>query len=542
MISAPGQLSLAPRPGAPRAAIYARISDRDEEQCGSVPAQLEACRAECARLGYEVVGEFSDRKSGATRDRPGWRAVEALIAGRALDLVVVKNRSRIVREDFLWGLIERELLRPHGVSVHPLMGLPDAGDDPVLRLALKMEAVTNAFTVELARWEALKTMRRLAEAGLWRSAIPYGCRKGAVRGIPERDPATWPAVVLIFELAGQGLPVFLIQRELSSRGIPSPKGRPQWTYQQLRDLLAREFYCGRYSLHGVEYELKHQCRVPLHLWDAAQQPRSQRGRGGRPSAYCYLLAGLVVTDEWLCTGPPALQGKPVPLHAKWVNGRGGVKHHYYYRADLLRHCGGVQARPARASAARLRASVRADDLERAVVEELIERTRGGMLGVDCGQLAAGDRQAVGAEVERLQARAASLRAKLAQARSRLGAAFVEGGQVLVAVRELADKLAAELAAAEHELGSQRSLADALDQSGADSAYKRRRLDLVEELWATGERELLRELLRAVVDSVIVRTDSVVLRLRLPVCASPEEWVALESNQRPHPYQGCALTD
>jgi site-specific DNA recombinase len=55
-----------------RAAIYARVSTSEQARGGtSIGTQLERCRAEAERRGYEVVDEFVEEGvSGTKENRP----------------------------------------------------------------------------------------------------------------------------------------------------------------------------------------------------------------------------------------------------------------------------------------------------------------------------------------------------------------------------------------------------------------------------------------------------------------------------------------
>ena len=59
------------------AVVYARHSPRPSpEECDSVEKQIERCRAYCAKQGYTVVREFSDKNmsGGRADNRPGLQA------------------------------------------------------------------------------------------------------------------------------------------------------------------------------------------------------------------------------------------------------------------------------------------------------------------------------------------------------------------------------------------------------------------------------------------------------------------------------------
>src|SRR5437764_12984207 len=78
-------------PGA-GAAIYVRVSvdEQAEGNGGSLASQEAACRAECAKRGFEVQRVYSDNGfSGGTIERPALTEVrQAVRAGKAAAVVV----------------------------------------------------------------------------------------------------------------------------------------------------------------------------------------------------------------------------------------------------------------------------------------------------------------------------------------------------------------------------------------------------------------------------------------------------------------------
>lgn len=91
--------------------IYARFSPRrNEDECESIEAQVDFCRAWCKKNNVKVVGEFADRAlSGADEDRPElWAAIAALEKGYVL---VVYRLDRLARSVYLSDIIERAIQR-----------------------------------------------------------------------------------------------------------------------------------------------------------------------------------------------------------------------------------------------------------------------------------------------------------------------------------------------------------------------------------------------------------------------------------------------
>lgn len=82
----------------PRAVLYARVSTAMQERDGvSLDAQLAMARTFCESRGLELSGHYVDTMSGTKDDRPGLARLEADLAARAFDFVIVYKLDRLSR-------------------------------------------------------------------------------------------------------------------------------------------------------------------------------------------------------------------------------------------------------------------------------------------------------------------------------------------------------------------------------------------------------------------------------------------------------------
>ena len=102
-----------------RAAIYIRVSTREQAHNLSLPTQLRACREYCERNDIEVADVFEDAgESAKTTDRPEFQRLLAYCRtnkGR-VQLVVVYNVTRFSRNTYDHSFVRTLLLR-HGVTL-----------------------------------------------------------------------------------------------------------------------------------------------------------------------------------------------------------------------------------------------------------------------------------------------------------------------------------------------------------------------------------------------------------------------------------------
>ncbi len=81
-----------------RVALYARYSS-DRQSENSIEDQLCVCRARAEREGWQVLAEFQDAAvSGATDDRPGFRALQEAVRADRIDIVLSEALDRLSRD------------------------------------------------------------------------------------------------------------------------------------------------------------------------------------------------------------------------------------------------------------------------------------------------------------------------------------------------------------------------------------------------------------------------------------------------------------
>lgn len=179
-----------------RAVIYCRVSSEEQASEGktSIDTQRNDCRALAAKLGWTIVGEFTDDRryrvgsklvepSGSRADRPQWRKMLAMLEAGQADALLAWHASRLYRgyrpmSDFL------EVIEAHGIQVQ----LAKDSFDPrfaVLQAWLGKEE--NSARTERMRFGKIGRARK----GMSATSTPR-CYK------PVRDPDT--GVTLGYEL------------------------------------------------------------------------------------------------------------------------------------------------------------------------------------------------------------------------------------------------------------------------------------------------------------------------------------------------------
>jgi site-specific DNA recombinase len=512
-----------------RVALYARVSTDRQERERTIDSQVDAIRTRATSEGWRVVMTCLDEgHSGAHLDRPALDRVRDAAAARIIDAVVVLCPDRLARNYVHQMIVLEELAR---FSVQVVFCEGGVADDPQGRLLVQIQAA-------VAEFERTKIIERNRRGKVFRARqgavvsghVPYGYRKlPASDGLPPRlEICEEEASVVrhIFHLhVHDGLSVRQLAIRLTESGIPSPKGKRIWGTSTLDRLLRQEAYAGtffynrriylpreaRIDRHAPGHRPITQTRprsewigvavppiVDLETWTRSQSLHQLNARFSprHVGAEKYLLRYLVRCAE--CGQARAAGGKVHP------NGR----EDRYYRCDAVF--------PMYLREEKLRCSQpssRADELDELVWGEVVRHLRHPELiaracapGLDA---AAGDGGAKGAERQ-----LAELRAQL----SRLLDAYQAGAITLDALQTRERPLVDRIAELEHRLASNQLTATKREDA------ERRIEDFAREV--AGRLDTMKftdrqELVRAVLEKVVVTKNRVELLFKIPLPPGPQ---------------------
>lgn len=279
------------------AVIYARFSSENQRE-ESIDGQVRECSALAARLGLQVIEIYADRAiSGKTDERPEFQRMIADSAQRQFQFVLVYKTDRFARNKSD-SAIYKTLLKKNGVKVlYSNENIPDTPEGIVLESVL--EGFAEYFSANLAV-NVRRGMKENALKGKPAGArAPYGFR--LVDGSLVVDPATAPAVRLIFEKYAAGDSVPAICKALKLAGYKTNAGT-DFAASSLRTILTNEKYKGVFVYNadvekGDVIRIEGGCPAIVEpaLFDQVQKLRATKKQKPRLNRghYSYLLAGRV---------------------------------------------------------------------------------------------------------------------------------------------------------------------------------------------------------------------------------------------------------
>jgi site-specific DNA recombinase len=298
------------------AAIYIRVSSKEQVEGYSLDAQLRVCREFCAARGYTVVVEYHDEGVSAHTEnlakRPGFARMLADAEDGRFGVVVVHKMDRFARK----LRVTLESLERLGRAQVGFVSV----SEPDLDYSTPQGFLFLVMLGGLAEWfsrnlstETKKGWRERKAQGLYAGRLPFGAIKGP-DGVPVPDTrvvvvngqvtTNQAGLELAFERAAEGATDAEVAEALNAAGYrPSPHARrARFTRDATRATLINRFYVGELPIgkRGVGGWMKgaHASLIQNDLFESVQRQRAHRTTQANPSkvnrgAQKHALSGLV---------------------------------------------------------------------------------------------------------------------------------------------------------------------------------------------------------------------------------------------------------
>jgi site-specific DNA recombinase len=288
------------------AIIYARRSQL-QQSGASVTDQVAAGKQACDELGWHevaVIDADHDRSASrfAVKARPGWEQALTMLRGGHADALIVWETSRGSRKLSGWSAF-LDLARDLGIVIHVIRD--SRTYDPRIGVDWKTladEGVGAAYDSEKMSASIRRGVRGAALRGMPYAAVPTGYKRVFDEETGRRigwkaDPEYGPVVREIIARVAKHEAVQAIARDLTGRGIPSPRSGGAWDQQSIRQIAINVAYTGYLIAPGGE-RVRGQWEplVDESTWNAAQAVMANR-TGPRPGKSVHLLSNLATCRE-----------------------------------------------------------------------------------------------------------------------------------------------------------------------------------------------------------------------------------------------------
>lgn len=259
-----------------KAVLYAAKSTEDKR--GSIPGQLEECRAFAAELGLPVAAEYSEQDVSAYKGNRGPQLAEALRHVEEIGgTLIAQHSDRLARGD---GRTARHLVeialwaKRAGVSIRCIQ-------DPSTFENLILATVMGERNMEDSRRKGAAI-----SAGLARRRAKGRKVGGSVYGycsirnsddelilVPVPEQAEVMQRIYSEYLAGTTL--FRIARTLNDEGIPTLRGK-RWRPEVVGTMIDRPIYAGLIKDGQELIEGEHEGLIDRETWEAVRALRRVR--------------------------------------------------------------------------------------------------------------------------------------------------------------------------------------------------------------------------------------------------------------------------
>lgn len=302
-----------------RAWLYYRLSRDEDEEMNSLNNQRQILIDYAEQNGYDIIGEsFDDNVSGMTFNRKGLGELEIAVDEGKIDVVLVKDLSRLGRHRTQTELFI-DHLRQNNVRVYSVTeGIDSTNENDDLMIGFKQ--IFNDFYAKDISKKVKAGMRQKQKNKGLVLTLPLGYRLDKNTNEVVIDEETAWIVRDVFKLYVGGYGLTTIAKKLNADGIRSPdyyfnrkladwkpdiSKRYLWAQTSVKRMLSNELYIGTLVNHKTvtskiyktktfippEEQYRHEnfCEpiIDIATWNQAQflleqrskiNPRSKNGR------------------------------------------------------------------------------------------------------------------------------------------------------------------------------------------------------------------------------------------------------------------------
>ena len=302
-----------------KAWLYYRLSRDEDTEMNSLQNQRQILADYAEQNGYDIVGEsFDDNVSGMTFNRKGLGQLETAVDEGKVDIVLVKDLSRLGRHRTQTALFI-DHLRENNVKVYSVTeGIDSTNENDDMLIGFK-QLFNDFYAKDISKKVRTGVRQKQKTTGIVET-LPMGYVKDKNTGTISIDEETAWIVREVFRLYIEGYGLTTIAKKMNADGIKSPDyyfnrklsdHKPDiskkylWVQTTVKRMLTNELYHGTLVNHKTvsskiyktitavpeEEQFKHEnfCEpiIDETTWKQAQfmleqrskiNPRSQCGR------------------------------------------------------------------------------------------------------------------------------------------------------------------------------------------------------------------------------------------------------------------------
>lgn len=293
------------------AVFYLRLSREDTAQgiSESIQSQHLLLSSYASSQHWRVQAVYADDGlSGTTAERPAFQAMMQAIAAGSVEIVLVKDLSRLSRDYLQTGELLEHFFPSHGVRFISVCDGIDTGKKLAANDYTPIRAVMDDFYArDISRKVRAAIAARQRSGKCTMARLPYGFERRDACIVQNVIQAS--VVQMIFQKYIEGVSMRQIALYLQREKIQPPKSA--WSDTMIRHILCNYAYSGILMLHTTEkYSYKSRQKrylspqewipysvspiIPQELFDAVQKQLAFRGHHAASESW---LSGRVFCAE-----------------------------------------------------------------------------------------------------------------------------------------------------------------------------------------------------------------------------------------------------
>ena len=246
-----------------KAWLYYRLSRDEDQEMNSLQNQRQILVDYANQNGHDIVGEsFDDNVSGMTFNRKGLGELENAVDEKKIEIVLVKDLSRLGRHRTQTDLFIDHLRQNKVKVISVTEGIDSSNENDDLLIGFK-QIFNDFYAKDISRKVKAGIRQKQKSSGVIES-LPIGYVADRINKRILVDPEAAAIVRDVFDMFLEGYGLTTIAREMNRRGVKSPEyyqrrkladwkpdfsKRYLWVQTAVKRILSNEIYIGTMVNH-----------------------------------------------------------------------------------------------------------------------------------------------------------------------------------------------------------------------------------------------------------------------------------------------------
>ena len=246
-----------------KAWLYYRLSRDEDQEMNSLQNQRQILVDYANQNGHDIVGEsFDDNVSGMTFNRKGLGELENAVDEKKIEIVLVKDLSRLGRHRTQTDLFIDHLRQNKVKVISVTEGIDSSNENDDLLIGFK-QIFNDFYAKDISRKVKAGIRQKQKSSGVIES-LPIGYVADRINKRILVDPEAAAIVRDVFDMFLEGYGLTTIAREMNRRGVKSPEyyqrrkladwkpdfsKRYLWVQTAVKRILTNEIYIGTMVNH-----------------------------------------------------------------------------------------------------------------------------------------------------------------------------------------------------------------------------------------------------------------------------------------------------